>query len=196
MVYVEFQSICAWWGFSLSWKLFILLQTSLASFITNTCWSRPTNQRSANKKRWPDILQHVVWEQLSGSTWWVYDSVQQEHVWYCARWTPPGNCNSYYVSKCEFSYTLYSELISDFNQVPLLQPGTSASTLLPVVLSQNISPGPPSTLLQVAVKNSQQPAWYFNDKMSLLVFFTEDGRMERSTFLEVHSLLNVCLWSS
>ncbi|KAL2238245.1 beta-adaptin-like protein B [Sesamum indicum] len=69
-------------------------------------------------------------------------------------------------------------------QIPQLQPGTSTSTLLPMVLFQNISPGPPSTLLQVAVKNSQQPVWYFNDKISLLVFFSEDGRMERSTFLE------------
>ncbi|KAL6979565.1 hypothetical protein U1Q18_021226 [Sarracenia purpurea var. burkii] len=69
-------------------------------------------------------------------------------------------------------------------QVPQLQPGTSAATLLPMVLFQNIAPGPPSTLLQVAVKNSQQPVWYFNDKISLLVFFTEDGRMDRAIFLE------------
>ncbi|CAA0831563.1 Beta-adaptin-like protein C [Striga hermonthica] len=69
-------------------------------------------------------------------------------------------------------------------QVPQLQPGTSASTLLPMILFQNVSPGPPSTLLQVAVKNNQQPVWYFNDKISLLVFFSEDGKMERSTFLE------------
>ncbi|KAL2252251.1 beta-adaptin-like protein C [Sesamum indicum] len=69
-------------------------------------------------------------------------------------------------------------------QVPQLQPGTSASTLLPMVLFQNLSPGPPSTLLQVAVKNSQQPVWYFNDKLPLNVLFSEDGRMERSTFLE------------
>ncbi|KAL0447921.1 UNVERIFIED_CONTAM: Beta-adaptin-like protein C [Sesamum latifolium] len=69
-------------------------------------------------------------------------------------------------------------------QVPQLQPGTSASTLLPMVLFQNISPGPPSTVLQVAVKNSQQPVWYFNDKLPLNVLFSEDGRMERSTFLE------------
>ncbi|KAL0297611.1 UNVERIFIED_CONTAM: Beta-adaptin-like protein C [Sesamum radiatum] len=69
-------------------------------------------------------------------------------------------------------------------QVPQLQPGSSASTLLPMVLFQNISPGPPSTLLQVAVKNSQQPVWYFNDKLPLNVLFSEDGRMERSTFLE------------
>ncbi|XP_009591222.1 beta-adaptin-like protein B [Nicotiana tabacum] len=69
-------------------------------------------------------------------------------------------------------------------QVPQLLPGTSASTLLPMVLFQNISPGPPSTLLQVAVKNNQQPVWYFNDKIYFHVLFTEDGRMERSTFLE------------
>ncbi|XP_059638489.1 beta-adaptin-like protein B [Cornus florida] len=69
-------------------------------------------------------------------------------------------------------------------QVPQLLPGTSARTLLPMVLFQNIAPGPPSTLLQVAVKNNQQPVWYFNDKFSLLAFFTEDGRMERSSFLE------------
>ncbi|CAK9141915.1 unnamed protein product [Ilex paraguariensis] len=69
-------------------------------------------------------------------------------------------------------------------QVPQLQPGTSATTLLPMILFQNISPGPPTTLLQVAVKNNQQPVWYFSDKISLLVLFTEDGRMERSTFLE------------
>ncbi|KAJ7005380.1 hypothetical protein NC653_010012 [Populus alba x Populus x berolinensis] len=69
-------------------------------------------------------------------------------------------------------------------QVPQLQPGTSAATLLPVALFQNMSAGPPSSLLQVAVKNNQQPVWYFNDKISLHVFFTEDGRMERGSFLE------------
>ncbi|XP_031259500.1 beta-adaptin-like protein C [Pistacia vera] len=69
-------------------------------------------------------------------------------------------------------------------QVPQLQPGTSARTLLPMVLFQNVSGGAPSSLLQVAVKNNQQPVWYFNDKVSLHVFFTEDGRMERGSFLE------------
>ncbi|KAJ6702984.1 ADAPTOR COMPLEX SUBUNIT BETA FAMILY MEMBER [Salix viminalis] len=48
--------------------------------------------------------------------------------------------------------------------------------------------GPPSSLLQVAVKNNQQPVWYFNDKISLHVFFTEDGRMERGSFLEIWNL--------
>ncbi|KAF8410374.1 hypothetical protein HHK36_002902 [Tetracentron sinense] len=69
-------------------------------------------------------------------------------------------------------------------QVPQMQPGTSSRILLPMVLFQNISPGPPSTLLQVAVKNNQQPVCYFNDKISFLVFFPEDGRMERANFLE------------
>ncbi|CAL5442593.1 unnamed protein product [Camellia sinensis] len=69
-------------------------------------------------------------------------------------------------------------------EVPHLLPGTSARTLLPMVLFQNVASGPPNTLLQVAVKNNQQPVWYFSDKVSLLVFFTEDGRMERATFLE------------
>ncbi|KAL8088883.1 hypothetical protein AgCh_038592 [Apium graveolens] len=69
-------------------------------------------------------------------------------------------------------------------QVPQVQPGSSARTLLPMVLFQNVTPGPPNTLLQVAVKNSQQPVWYFNDKISLLVLFMEDGRMERTSFLE------------
>lgn len=69
-------------------------------------------------------------------------------------------------------------------QVPQLQPGTSARTLLPMILFQNMSAGPPSSLLQVAVKNNQQPVWYFNDKISLHVLFTEDGRMERGSFLE------------
>ncbi|KAK9197798.1 hypothetical protein WN944_012981 [Citrus x changshan-huyou] len=69
-------------------------------------------------------------------------------------------------------------------QVPQLQPGTSGRTLLPMVLFQNMSAGPPSSLLQVAVKNNQQPVWYFNDKISLHVLFTEDGRMERGSFLE------------
>lgn len=69
-------------------------------------------------------------------------------------------------------------------QVPQLQPGALARTLLPMVLFQNISPGPPSSVLQVAVKNNQQPVWYFNDKISLLVLLSEDGRMERANFLE------------
>jgi len=50
---------------------------------------------------------------------------------------------------------------------------------------QNISPGAPNSLLQVAVKNNQQPVWYFNDKIPLHVFFVEDGKMERASFLEV-----------
>lgn len=54
-----------------------------------------------------------------------------------------------------------------------------------MVVFQNMSQGPPSSLLQVAVKNNQQPVWYFNDKVSLHVFFTEEGRMERANFLEV-----------
>ncbi|XP_047337436.1 beta-adaptin-like protein C [Impatiens glandulifera] len=69
-------------------------------------------------------------------------------------------------------------------QVPQLLPGSSARTLLPMVLFQNIAPGPPNTVLQVAIKNNQQPVWYFTDKLPLPVFFTEDGRMERSAFLE------------
>ncbi|KAI4347757.1 hypothetical protein L6164_008540 [Bauhinia variegata] len=69
-------------------------------------------------------------------------------------------------------------------QVPQLQPGTSARTLLPMVLFQNLSQGPPNSLMQVAVKNNQQPVWYFNDKISLHVLFTDDGRMERASFLE------------
>nr|XP_043630430.1 beta-adaptin-like protein B [Erigeron canadensis] len=69
-------------------------------------------------------------------------------------------------------------------QVPQVQPGTLERTLLPMVLFQNIAPGPPTSLLQVAVKNNQQPVWYFNDRVSLLALFMEDGRMERTTFLE------------
>ncbi|KAK9079640.1 hypothetical protein SSX86_001313 [Deinandra increscens subsp. villosa] len=69
-------------------------------------------------------------------------------------------------------------------QVPQVQPGTSERTLLPMVLFQNIAPGPPNSLLQVAVKNNQQPVWYFNDRISLLLLLTEDGRMERTAFLE------------
>ncbi|KAG8097257.1 hypothetical protein GUJ93_ZPchr0013g35464 [Zizania palustris] len=69
-------------------------------------------------------------------------------------------------------------------QVPPLQPGASARPLLPMVLFQNISPGPPSLLLQVAVKNNQQPVWYFNDRSHLHVLFGEDGKMERTSFLE------------
>jgi len=57
-----------------------------------------------------------------------------------------------------------------------------------MVLFQNVAPGVPNSLLQVAVKNNQQPVWYFNDKISMHVFFAEDGRMERATFLEVISL--------
>ncbi|CAI0476134.1 unnamed protein product [Linum tenue] len=69
-------------------------------------------------------------------------------------------------------------------QVPQLQPGTSATTLLPMVMFQNMSTGPPTSLLQVAVKNNQQQVWYFNDKILFHAFFSEDGRMERGSFLE------------
>ena len=77
-----------------------------------------------------------------------------------------------------------------------MAPGASASTLLPMVLFQNMSAGPPSSLLQVALKNNQQPVWYFNDKILLHVLFAEDGRMERTSFLEVRSLFHIALISS
>ncbi|KAG7022848.1 Beta-adaptin-like protein B, partial [Cucurbita argyrosperma subsp. argyrosperma] len=54
----------------------------------------------------------------------------------------------------------------------------------PEVVFQNMSQGPPSSLLQVAVKNNQHPVWYFNDKISMHIFFAEDGTMERTNFLE------------
>lgn len=54
---------------------------------------------------------------------------------------------------------------------------------------QNLSTGPPNSLLQVAVKNNQQPVWYFHDKISLHVFFLEDGKMERASFLEVNEVI-------
>ncbi|KAJ4870747.1 Beta-adaptin-like protein C [Raphanus sativus] len=69
-------------------------------------------------------------------------------------------------------------------QIQPLQPGASARTMLPMVLSQNMSAGPTNSLLQVAVKNNQQPVWYFTDKIVLHALFSEDGRMERGTFLE------------
>ncbi|GJU15579.1 beta-adaptin-like protein B [Tanacetum coccineum] len=69
-------------------------------------------------------------------------------------------------------------------QVPLMHPGTTEKTLVPMVMFQNIARGPPNSLLQVAIKNNQQPVWYFTDKISMLVLFKEDGKMERSTFLE------------
>ena len=72
-----------------------------------------------------------------------------------------------------------------------MQPGSIVSTLLPMVVFQNMSQGPPSSLLQVAVKNNQQPVWYFNDKISIHVFFTDDGRMERANFLEVKLMVAI-----
>ncbi|PNY17100.1 beta-adaptin C-like protein, partial [Trifolium pratense] len=48
-------------------------------------------------------------------------------------------------------------------QVPQLQPGTSTRALLPMVMFQNMSQGPPSSVLQVALKNNQQPVWSLPD---------------------------------
>ncbi|GBG71965.1 hypothetical protein CBR_g10902 [Chara braunii] len=69
-------------------------------------------------------------------------------------------------------------------QLPAIAPGSSASTLLPMNLFQNLSQGPPTSLLQVAVKNQQQPVWYFADKVPLHALLLEEGKMERSAFLE------------
>ena len=89
---------------------------------------------------------------------------------------------------CLFSKFRFPVLnFPSMNKVTPLQPGASARTLLPMVFSQNVSPGAPNSVLQVAVKNNQQPVWYFSDKGSLHVFFGEDGKMERTSFLEVRS---------
>lgn len=74
-------------------------------------------------------------------------------------------------------------------QIPELLPGTTRKALLPMVMFQNMAPGSPNSLLQVAVKNNQQPVWYFNDRISLFVLFTEDGKMERDIFLEVGNFI-------
>ncbi|CAM8906511.1 unnamed protein product [Rhodiola kirilowii] len=69
-------------------------------------------------------------------------------------------------------------------QIATLHPGKSVRTLLPMVLLKNMSTGSPSTVLQVAIKNNQQPVWYLTDKISLHVVFSDDGKMERGKFLE------------
>jgi AP-1 complex subunit beta-1 len=84
----------------------------------------------------------------------------------------------------QFNKNTFGLAAGEALKVPPLQPGTSARTLLQMVPFQNISPGAPNSLLQVAVKNNQQPVWYFNDKIPLHVFFVEDGKMERASFLE------------
>ncbi|BBN00025.1 AP-1 complex subunit beta-1 [Marchantia polymorpha subsp. ruderalis] len=84
----------------------------------------------------------------------------------------------------QFNKNLFGLASAGPLQVPLLQPGGSANTLLPMVLFQNVAPGPPRSVLQVAVKNNQQPVWYFEGKVQLQALFLEDGQMERSTFLE------------
>ena len=66
-----------------------------------------------------------------------------------------------------------------------MQPGTTEKTLVPMVMFQNIARGPPNSLLKVAIKNNQQPFWYFTDKVSMLGLFKEDGKMECGTYLEV-----------
>jgi AP-1 complex subunit beta-1 len=83
---------------------------------------------------------------------------------------------------------LSCNFLVDVGQVAVVQPAGSVSTLLPMVLFQNVSPGPPNSVLQVAVKNNQQPVWYFVDKIPLQVLFMEDGHMERGVFLEVFKL--------
>ncbi|ONL98161.1 Beta-adaptin-like protein C [Zea mays] len=84
----------------------------------------------------------------------------------------------------QFNKNTFGLAAGEALQVTPLQPGQSTRTLLQMTPFQNISPGAPNSLLQVAVKNNQQPVWYFNDKIPLHVFFGEDGKMERAGFLE------------
>ncbi|GAQ78829.1 adapitin protein [Klebsormidium nitens] len=71
-------------------------------------------------------------------------------------------------------------------QLPTIAPGSSAATELPMIPLQNLPPPgtPLAATLQVAVKNNQQPVWYFADKLPLQAVFLEDGRIERGQFLE------------
>jgi AP-1 complex subunit beta-1 len=71
-------------------------------------------------------------------------------------------------------------------QLPPIAPGSSAHTELPMISLQNLPPPgtPLSNTLQVAIKNNQQPVWYFADKLPLQAVFLEDGRIERGQFLE------------
>ncbi|KAK8445897.1 hypothetical protein SEVIR_9G404300v4 [Setaria viridis] len=84
----------------------------------------------------------------------------------------------------QFNKNTFGLAAGEALKVPPLQPGATTRTLLQMVPFQNIAPGAPNSILQVAVKNNQQPVWYFNDKIPLHVFFGEDGKMERASFLE------------
>ncbi|KAG8044364.1 hypothetical protein GUJ93_ZPchr0995g22924 [Zizania palustris] len=59
------------------------------------------------------------------------------------------------------------------------QPGTTTYGTVPEYL-----PWTTKLITAGCCENNQQPVWYFNDRSHLHVLFGEDGKMERTSFLE------------
>ena len=85
----------------------VKLQPSIACFAARINWSRFADQCSTDTKGWSNILQFIVREQLTGSSRWFHDSVQQKYIWSCSCWTVAG---SY-----EANYCVSSPRTSSFN---------------------------------------------------------------------------------
>eukprot|EP01112_Ceratiomyxa_fruticulosa_P023711 TRINITY_DN9195_c0_g2_i1.p1 TRINITY_DN9195_c0_g2~~TRINITY_DN9195_c0_g2_i1.p1 ORF type:complete len:605 (+),score=128.39 TRINITY_DN9195_c0_g2_i1:260-2074(+) len=67
-----------------------------------------------------------------------------------------------------------------------LNPGQSGETLLPITVTPNVAPPPPSTVIRVAVKNGQVPdVFFFQVNLSLHTLFTEGGALERVAYLSM-----------
>eukprot|EP00898_Chlorokybus_atmophyticus_P008524 jgi/Chlat1/8673/Chrsp88S00666 len=75
-------------------------------------------------------------------------------------------------------------------QVPQVQPGGVAHTKLHLIVDEaKVAPPPITGILQIALKNNQQPVWYFTDTVHLSALFGEDGAMDRGAFLEAWKAL-------
>jgi hypothetical protein len=69
-------------------------------------------------------------------------------------------------------------------------PNTPTHAVLPLSFTAGaVSPGAVIVTLQMAIKNRQQPVWYFADNVPLPELFLPTGSLERDTYLQVREIL-------
>jgi len=74
-------------------------------------------------------------------------------------------------------------------ELPAVAPGAAAATVLPLAFTTPPAPGAASTTLQIAIKNRQQPVWYFADAVPLPELLLPGGALERDTYLQTWKVL-------
>mmetsp|Transcript_9584 Transcript_9584/g.18058 ORF Transcript_9584/g.18058 Transcript_9584/m.18058 type:complete len:1002 (+) Transcript_9584:336-3341(+) len=83
----------------------------------------------------------------------------------------------------QFNKNSFGLTPSESLQIPAMAPGSIATTVLPLAMNGQPSPMAATPSIQIAVKNRQQPVWYFMDTVPIQELFLLDNSLDRDAYL-------------